>query len=359
MLPDEEGFLYPHINKDKCTNCGLCEKCCPIQKRCNAKNEKNYLNLYALRHQNDDILMQSSSGGAFSVIAEYVLLRGGTVVGATYDSDMQVTHSFAKTYDEVVKMRGSKYSQSNLIGVYKHCKEILRTEKDKPLLFSGTPCQVHGLKSYLIHEYENLITMDVVCHSVPSPKVFADYIEYVNNSFQDKLVDLQMRYKHSGGWSHHYAYRYAFASGKHCVDPTGIFNWGKVYFSHVINRPSCDVCPYTNYNRVSDITVADFWDDSQLRPDIYSRKGTSLFIVNTQKGMSILESMKSNVQVWEITEEESMQHCLSNPTEPNVERKYFWKCYKKHGLKYAVEKYCTPSFPNRLRRKLRKVLGLV
>ena len=197
MLPDEEGFLYPSVDMDKCIQCGLCEKVCPIVKRKNTIRENSYLDLFALRIRNHDVLMKSSSGGAFSAIAEYVISQGGIVVGATYNEKMQVIHSFADNFDEYEKMRGSKYSQSNIIGVFKRCKEILSSEKTKNrlLLFSGTPCQIHGLKSFLIHDYKNLITVDIVCHSIPSPMVFEDYIKFVNNHFKDRLTNLQMRYK--------------------------------------------------------------------------------------------------------------------------------------------------------------------
>lgn len=361
MLADEEGFLYPSVNMDKCTQCGLCERVCPIANRKDTKREKSYLDLFALRIRNHDILMKSSSGGAFSAIAEYVISQGGIVVGATYNAKMQVVHSFASNYDEYAKMRGSKYSQSNLIGVFKRCKEILCSEqtKDKLLLFSGTPCQIHGLKRFLIRDFKNLITVDIVCHSIPSPQVFSDYIKYVNNFFNDHLTNIQMRYKQKRGWSQKYSYRYVFESGKSYVDPEGLFNWGIIYFSHVINRPSCEICPYTNLDRVGDFSIADFWDENKLRSDIYSKEGTSLFIINSQKGQDLFKHITANVKVWEISEQEAMQPCLMRPTPSYIERKYFWKCYKKHGLEHAVKLYCIPSLRKKVRRKLRKLLGLV
>ncbi len=361
MLPDEEGFLYPSVDMDKCTQCGLCERVCPIAKRKETERKKSYLDLFALRILNHDILMESSSGGAFSAIAEYVISQGGTVVGATYNDEMQVVHTFADNSVEYAKMRGSKYSQSNLVGVFKRCKEILCSEqtKDKLLLFSGSPCQIHGLKSFLVRDYENLITVDFVCHSIPSPQVFADYVKYVNRHFDDRLTNLQMRYKQKNGWSQRYSYRYAFASGNSCVDPEGVFNWGTVYFSHVINRPSCEVCPYANLDRVGDFSIADFWDVNKLRPDIYSKEGTSLFMVNTPKGQELFKHIKGDVEVWKISELEAMQPCLMGPTPHYIEREYFWKCYHKHGLEYAVKLYCLPSLRKRIRRKIRKLLGLI
>lgn len=361
MLPDEEGFFYPYVDMDKCIQCGLCEKVCPIVKRKNTIRENSYLDLFALRIRNHDVLMKSSSGGAFSAIAEYVISQGGIVVGATYNEKMQVVHSFADNYDEYEKMRGSKYSQSNIIGVFKRCKEILSSEKTKNrlLLFSGTPCQIHGLKSFLIHDYKNLITVDIVCHSIPSPMVFEDYIKFVNNHFNDRLTNLQMRYKQKNGWSQQYSYRYVFESGMSYVDPEGLFNWGTIYFSHVINRPSCEACPYTNLDRVGDFSIADFWDENKLRPDIYSKEGTSLFIINTQKGQELFKHITDKINVWRISEREAMQPCLMRPTPSYIERKYFWKCYKKYGLEKAVKLYCVPSLRKKIRRKIRMILRLV
>lgn len=337
---DEEGFLYPVINKDKCVNCGLCDKVCPVKQRkldsnvCSINTVKEY---FALRHKNKETLFKSSSGGAFSLIAEYVLEKGGIVCGVEYSSDGIVRHAFAENVNELEKFRGSKYTQSDIRGIFRSIKKFLKA--DRLVLFSGTPCQVDGLKRYLMKDYLKLITVDLVCHSIPSPLIYNEYTEYASKILGRKVVGIDMRYKRTYGWSHRFSYRFHFENGRSTVDPFWIVNWGKLFFSELINRPSCGECQYTNLNRPGDFTIADFWDDSHKRPDIYSRDGTSLFLVNTVKGQNIFAELKGVVDCWEITKEEALQPCLVQPTVQNPKRKEFWEYYYKKGFRKTYKKY--------------------
>ena len=358
MTEDKEGFLYPVADCDLCNNCGLCEKVCPITKRKNKKESNKYKELYAVRHKDEDVLLNSSSGGAFSALADWFIQNDGVVYGAVYNEKMQVVHSRATTTNEYSEMRGSKYSQSDLQGTFLKCKEDLK--EGKLVLFTGTPCQIAGLKSFLMRPYENLITVDLVCHAVPSPRVFADYVDSVNKKFKDTLKSINMRYKKSCGWSHSYSFCYSFCSGKEMVDPIGFSNWGRYFFSGCIDRPSCHQCLFTNFDREGDFTIADFWDDLMLRPDIKSSKGTSLFMINTEKGSMLFPKIKS-LRSWKISEYESLQRCLIKPSDASPRREEFWNCYLENGYEETMRKF----FPVRLRqiisqkikKTLKKILG--
>lgn len=337
---DEEGFFYPVTSKDRCVQCGFCDKVCPIRER---KSDfqtgkiMSVIDYYALRHKNKETLANSSSGGAFSLIAEYVLQKRGVVCGVEYSSDGIVRHAFAESQNELERFRGSKYAQSDIRGIFRDIKNFLKA--DRYVLFSGTPCQVDGLKRYLMKDYTKLITVDLVCHSIPSPLIYKEYTEYASKILGHKVVGINMRYKRTYGWSHRYSYRFHFENGKRTVNPLWIVNWGALFFSEMINRPSCSECQYANLNRPGDFTIADFWDDSHKRPDIYSKEGTSLFLVNTNKAQSIFANIKGKADYWKITKEEALQPCLMHPTKQHPEREEFWNFYHKRGFRKTYKKY--------------------
>lgn len=353
---DEEGFLYPVINKDNCVNCGLCDKVCPLKRRLSDPQTSSIVTVkeyYALRHKNKDILDNSSSGGAFSLIAEYVLKKKGVVCGVEYSSDGVVHHAFAENLKDLEKFRGSKYAQSDIRGTFRDIKKFLKA--DRYVLFSGTPCQIDGLKKYLMKDYTKLITVDLVCHSIPSPLIYKEYTEYASRILGHRIVGIDMRYKRTYGWSHRYSYRFHLENGKSTIDPLWIVNWGKLFFSELINRPSCGECQYTNLNRPGDFTIADFWDDSHKRPDIYSKEGTSLFLVNTEKGQHIFDEFKNAADCWAITKEEALQPCLVHPTVQNPKRKDFWEYYHRKGFRKTYKKY----FAEKKIRTIKKIIKII
>lgn len=354
MISDKEGFTYPQIDKKLCINCGLCNTVCPLQKRKQSILSSNYIDIFALRLKDENNLKNSSSGGAFFALAQYIIENRGYVVGAVYNGEMEVVHTIASTITEVSKMRGSKYSQSNIRGIYAKVKQLLR--EGNYVLFTGTPCQTDGLKSYLRKDYEKLFTMDVVCHAVPSPLIFNEYVKFVNKKLNKSLVSIGMRDKERGGWSHRFSYRYVFSDGSVSIDNSQIHNWGKIYFSKLVDRPSCHKCMYSNYCRPSDITVADLWDDKCNRPDIYSKEGTSLFIINTEKGKALFDSIKRDVYYWRISKEDSWQPCLESPTVANKKRDFFWKYYHKNGFEKTYHKFFDDPFKLRIKRVIKGYL---
>lgn len=293
MSEDKEGFLYPVVDSVKCIDCGLCEKVCPVLHP--LKNEAEPL-VYAAINNDESIRMQSSSGGIFTLLAEYVIDRGGVVFGACFDRDWNVVHDYTETKEGLAKFRGSKYVQSNLGNSFSQVKTFLNSGRE--VLFSGTPCQVAGLKSYLRKPYSNLLAVDLVCHGVPSPEVWRKYLqetvcrEYgikknksaVNQC--DYISDISFRSKDKG-WKK-YNIKIIFRNGKFEMMPYFENPYMNVFLSDLSLRPSCYACPAKLYNLQSDITLADFWGVNKIVPYIDDDKGCGLLLVHNKEMMNFL-----------------------------------------------------------------------
>lgn len=334
---DAEGFKYPIIKENKCTHCGLCEMVCPILYRKNKSINPTQKAYFAARHKDAITLQNSSSGGVFIAIAEYVIKQRGVVCGVEYDENGEVRHGFSETMEGIKRFMGSKYVQSEIEGIYNQIKMYLKS--NRLVLFTGSPCQVEGLNLFLRRPYTNLLTIDLVCHAVPSPLLYKQYIRLCSKRLGQKIISIDMRYKKTYGWSHRFSYCFHFENGHRTVDPIQVVNWGRLFFSQMINRPSCHSCRYSNLDRPGDFTIADFWDDKKSRPDLYSREGTSLLMVNTNMGISLVDKLCSSINLWEITKDEAMQPCLIRPTSPNLKRQEFWKFYSLNGFDATYNKY--------------------
>lgn len=352
MSEDKEGFLYPIVNNNLCKRCGLCVSVCPIKKRSiSADIRPSQIAYKAIRIKNDSLLERSSSGGAFIAIASYIIYKGGVVCGAKYTDDSVVIHSFAYTMEDIYDFMGSKYSQSDIRGIYEQIKKLLQS--GRIVLFSGTPCQTHGLTLFLKKKYENLVTVDLVCHAVPSPKIFREYINFCSQILGKRIKSVDMRSKIPYGWSHNFTYCFNLESGEKITEPEGIERWGRLFFSKLIDRPSCHQCRYANLNRIGDLTIADFWDDDNKRPDIKSNKGTSLCLINSRKGLDIIENIKDSIQTWDITMDESIQPCLLYPTSAHKLRDRFWIDYEQKGFGFVYKKYFTDSLYFKLKQQIK------
>ena len=355
FIQDSEGFNYPHVDVDKCVECGLCEKTCPIiQRKSIDKTVANPLQYKAVRIKDKKILSESSSGGAFSILADIIFDLNGCVCGVEYSEEGLPHHIIIDSKAELYKLRGSKYVQSNILGIFPAIKQ--RLLKGQYVLFSGTSCQVDGLKKYLRKDYANLLTVDLVCHSIPSPLIYKEYLTYCSKKLKKEIVSIDMRYKKTYGWSHRYSYRYCFKDGKSVIDSPFVVNWGRLFFSEMINRPSCGDCQYANLNRVSDFTIADFWDDDKKRTDIYSKEGTSLLLVNTEKGINALRNCQNNFYSWNITKEEALQPSLCHTTKPSDKRDEFWNFYYKNGFANSYNRYFADTKYVILKKIIKKII---
>jgi coenzyme F420-reducing hydrogenase beta subunit len=349
MSADEEGFWYPKVNEDNCINCGLCEKVCP---EINIyKNDKAYDKpaCHAAWNNDKGIRQDSSSGGVFTSIAEWILSKDGVVFGALYDSNFNVRHKETHTIKGLSELRGSKYVQSDINDTYKSAKKYLDT--GKIVLFTGTPCQIAGLYSFLQKEYALLYTCDIVCHGVPSPIVFQKYKENLENKYDSNIKKIAFRDK-KNGWKKYFV-SIQFDNDKEHSESAANNVYMKGFLRDYYLRPSCYKCSYSKSTRVSDITLGDYWGIASKYPDLDDDKGTSLLLVNTDKGKSMLEACKNKI----FTQECDLDHAINgNPSivssvkVPNS-RKNFFKDLHGREFNYVSKKYMSP--PSWVKRILR------
>lgn len=332
MKPDALGFLYPKVDETKCVECGLCEKVCAF----NDKYDKslNLLNpdIYAARHKDMDEIMKSRSGAVFVAISDYILEQGGVVYGAGYKDHFRVAHKRATTKEQRDEFRGSKYVQSDLTGVFRMVRQDLKD--GLTVLFSGTPCQTSGLNSYIGKKLrENLLLVDIVCHGVPGPYIWRDYLAYLEKKKGDTIVMVNFRDKESFGWKAHRE-TFIFKNGG------GKMNFTYVFYQHIMFRHSCGKCHFCNTTRPSDITIADFWGWEKTDPTFnQDDKGCSLVLVNTPKGRELFEAVKDKLYTKPAELEHCLQPNLQHPSVIHPKRMDFEKEYIKYGFKYVMFKY--------------------
>lgn len=334
MIEDGEGFRYPKVDKTKCINCGLCKKVCPIL---NKKEKKNEPKAYACINKNEEIRKNSSSGGIFSLIAETILDMGGVVFGAQFDSELNVVHSYTENKEELHRYRGSKYVQSIVGDSYKKVKEYL--EKGKYVFFTGTPCQVEGLYVFLQKDYNKLYTQDIICHGVPSPKVWHKYKDALEKEHKSKIKTMNFRDK-SNSWKS-YCLNYEFENNDFYKEINLKSNYMIAFLKDLSIRESCYICKFKSKNRKSDITLADFWGIQNLNPDMDDDKGTSLVMVNSQKGITLFEKIKENIIYKETNFEEAIKYNPSMTCSPQIpeSREFFFKDLDTMNFDELVDKY--------------------
>lgn len=334
MISDEEGFLYPEINKLKCINCNACVQVCTFKNGCIKR--KQPVEIWAVQHKDKNVRIVSSSGGVFTSMYRSIIEHDGIVYGARFDSNFMVEHARATTERECEAFRGAKYVQSNMCpgGILK--KVELDLKQGKIVLFSGTPCQVAGLKSYLKDDSpNNLITCDIICHGVPSPVIWKQYLDLIKKKSQIKNIHFRNK---ENGWHNSRLYINkmdgTFIAQSHAENP-----YSNLYFSHYILRESCTVCPYASFERVGDITIGDFWGIENSIPDLDDDLGTSIVMVNSDKGKKLLEDIWDTLNVRATDREHCMQPNLIMPSGLPLSREKFWMRYHNKGLKTVMKYY--------------------
>ncbi len=291
MEENKEGFLYPIIDEKKCINCGLCTQVCPI-KNVNFKNKKQKY-VYAIA-ASDEIRKNSSSGGIFSIIANNILENNGYVCGAAFSEDFtKVQHIIIDKKEDLYKLQTSKYLQSEINECYKKIEKLLK--ENHLVLFSGTPCQVEGLNKYLNKEYSNLLTIDILCHGVPSPKIWQEYLKH---NFENKKIQyVNFRCK-DNGWALSSNLKIEFSNNTIFKEHSDINKYYRAFLSNLILRKSCYKCEYTTTQRVSDITLGDFWGINKFDKKINDNKGLSICLLNTHKANIIFQKIKSEFKIY-------------------------------------------------------------
>ncbi|MEL1134484.1 Coenzyme F420 hydrogenase/dehydrogenase, beta subunit C-terminal domain [Desulfitobacterium sp. THU1] len=355
MKPDQEGFLYPHIDYGLCVECGLCQKVCAFQNGYETLDNFSEPEVYAIKHKTEEIRAVSTSGGMFTALTDEILAWGGVVYGVGYDDNMVVYHQRAEDADQRNTLRGSKYVQSEMRQTFSALKKDLRA--GRRVLFTGTPCQVAGLRDYLYQsgaDISNLILCDIVCHGTPSPLIFAEYLKVCEAKRGKKIVNHFCRSKVEG-WHAHVEMN-VFSDGQEDYKSFLSQLYKKIFQSHIAYRPACHNCKYTNLRRPSDITIADFWGVDQTLPEVDDNKGVSLVLINSGKGKKIFEKICSRVLYIRSNAAACLQPNLEKPTQPSPKRDEFWQNYKTYGFAYVIKKYFGYGVKGDIRRLISKIL---
>ena len=351
LMPDEEGFLYPVVDKKKCTNCGLCEKICPIINK--QKDDMILPQCYACYNIDDEILLDSSSGGVFHLLAESVINNGGIVYGAKFESAYKVVHARITTVEEMAELRKSKYLQSEIRDVYTQVKQDL--QDGKTVLFSGTECQIAGLKKYLVVEYDNLYTQGIICHGVPSQYVWEKYLR--ENKIGSNAI-VNFRHK-SNGWENYSVFvqdENIQINTDHSKDC-----YIKSFLSDCNIRPSCYDCKFKTITRYADITLADFWGVSQKHNDMNTGKGTSAVMIHSEKGKNLFDNIANNLVIKPVLYDDILKNNTAGllSAKPHKNRNKFFNQIKAKPLKSLVKKYIEPSLLRKLLTNGKKVLNKI
>ena len=326
MVEDERGFLKPQINKNKCTNCGLCEKICPAlhYESVNASLPK----VCAFINKNEKTRFKSASGGVFPAFANYALKNNGIVFGAIYDSDMKVCHTKGESREEISKMQSSKYVQSDTKYTYQEAKNAL--DNGKFVLYTGTPCQIAGLNSYLGKDYEKLLTIEVICHGVPSRKVFEMYKKEFMQQHNDdgKILDINMRDKEQGWDITQRAISVTTTTSEYSFNPADD-SFRQAFLANLSINDPCVNCKFNKLPRVADVTMGDFWGVDDFDKSLNDGKGTSIVLINSPKGEKYFDKIVEHEQplIKDVPIEVAVRQNANiiRSSKPHHKRKQFFK----------------------------------
>lgn len=358
MNEDKKGFLYPTIDQSKCINCGLCKRICPVLNK--SKEIKKDVIAYASYNKNFNERINSSSGGIFVLLAKEIINRNGVVFGAAFDKQFEVVHSFIDKADKIDSFMGSKYTQSTIGDTYKKAKEFL--DNDRYVLFSGTPCQIEGLFSYLRKDYDKLYTQDIICHGVASPKAWRKYLLFQKNRNGSKILNIQFRNKDKG-WS--LFGMKIFFSDKVYSKSLNKDMYLQTFLKNICLRDSCYNCSFKNKYRKSDITLADYWGVKRIHPNMDDDRGTSLVLLNTSKGVELFDSIESKTISCKTNLEDALKfnpalkisakHCINEELYcENIDKMTFDELYKEFVPKENFIECCFSNFKRIIKRIIKK-----
>lgn len=333
------GFLYPEIDKSRCLDCGLCKKVCPYDCVDDMLEISTEQEVYAARSKREDIRNQSTSGGVFTELATPILNNGGVIFGVVLSKEFEVFHKSADCIDQLAEMRGSKYVQSRINNVFYEAKTFL--ESGTKVLFSGTPCQIAALKTYLGKKYEELVTVDFICHGVLAPRVAAYHIKSLEKKYRSKAISVKFRDK-SQGWKKSMAFSIEFQNGEIYYGRGKKDRFFNMFLSNYDLRECCYACPFTSPERVGDITMGDFWGIDKSKPHLFDDKGHSVILINSLKGKKCFAESSQLLFFEKANIEDTSQAKLRHPTKPDVWRDYYLSSVKKWGLEYTVEMFAKP-----------------
>lgn len=349
MIKDSEGFLYPVVNENKCVHCNRCVESCAFSNekgKTEYNNYKDYPKVYAVKHVDNAIRMASRSGGAFTALTDSVLDMGGVVYGCILDENFHAIHIRAVNKKDRDLMRGSKYVQSDLKDTFSLVKQDIAN--GKKVLFSGTPCQIAALRNFLKNNYDLLYCIDIVCHGVPSPRVWNDYLRWRENEY-GQCKHASFRDKEHYGWDSHVE-TLAFGNKSYSFK-----DYATLFHQKNILRPSCFTCPYRSLIRAGDISLADFWMIDKILPSFNDNKGVSQVFVNNMKGENLLEMSLSRLCCVQTDVNASIKPSVLRQLQKPRFRSFFWKVYNRHDFGYILKWYGENGIITRIERKRIKI----
>lgn len=358
---NKDGFNYPKIDKSKCIECSLCENVCPV---INKKQTNSKTRAYAVKNKNEKVRLESTSGGFFSLLADYVLENDGYVAGAAYDENFVVKHIIINDSSDLYRLRGAKYSQSELGNIFFSIKKLL--EEGKMVLFSGTPCQCEGLKVFLKKDYKNLITADLICHGVPSPEVWQKYIDYrsdkENGGIRPKKIN--MRCKDSGWSNYGYSTEFVYENGKRTLVLNSRDLFMKAFVGNICLRESCSDCKAKGINRVTDFTLGDYWGIWNQYPEFDDNRGTSAVFVHSDKGEELLNNLNGQLEMIKTDVENVYKENISfiESSKSHPDRNEFLEQVTADNFEELIKKYfpvkeSRTNMITRIKRRLKRVIS--
>lgn len=329
---EKNSFEYPEIDQKKCINCNLCEKSCPVLKKQKSNSLKE---CYAVKHTDEKIRIHSTSGGAFSILAEEIINNGGYVCGCTLDDNFNSIHIIINKLEDIQLLKGSKYIQSDIGLIYREIKKLLN--KSIKVLFVGSPCQISGLKTFLGKEYEELLCVDFICHGILSQSYFNQYREFLQNKYNSKVDKISFRNK-KHGW-HCSSFTAEFKNGDVYDNPITVDPYMKTLLNNFFVKDSCQNCQFRNFTSGSDITLGDFWGIEVIDKNFDDNKGVSAVIINSLKGKKYFDNVileKKNVRYESIL---TYNMSLEFSSKANLYRDEFINLYEKYGFEYVYNKF--------------------
>lgn len=353
MKKDKKGFLYPEIDYDLCIQCDLCEKVCDFRNR--ERDVNNISKIYYYQSNDEKILNSSTSGGAFSALSDILLNKEGYVAGAVLDRNLNAIQILTNDSSDRNRMKGSKYIQSDTCNTYKETKRLLKNKHY--VVYTGTPCQIGGLKSYLeldkTIDMSYLYTIDFICHGTPSPKIFKDHISYLEKKYGYEAVDYKFRDK-KYGWCHTETIQFKNGKNKSSI---AVQQLKEIFYKNLNLRECCYNCAYANKHRPSDITIADFWGVDKLL-EKYDYKGTSMIICNNKRAIDLVNMIEQGI-CFEVSDVELKQGGLNKPAIPEDDVEVFWHDYFSNDYNFLIEKYAKLSKKMIIRIKLKQFIHII
>ncbi|WP_370860497.1 Coenzyme F420 hydrogenase/dehydrogenase, beta subunit C-terminal domain [Parabacteroides faecis] len=334
MVEDAEGFKFPKVDVATCVNCGLCEKVCPML---HPESERSVRRVIGAKHQDVVVRKACSSGGVFSLLAEVFIVEGGVVVGCAMDKNLHAVHIICETLEDIIRLRSSKYVQSNVEGIFPQVrKQLLDGRK---VLFSGTPCQVAGLRKFLIKPFDNLYCVDVLCHGVPSPKLFKEYKEMMEQLYGSHALFISFRSKRKE-WKRLYINLH-FDNGKEYFKNATFDPYMQLFLSNKSQRNACFHCPFTTTNRQGDLSLGDFWGIGRDFPDLDDDKGISMILINSDKGKEMYSKIMHQIISFESNLDQAIygNKVLVENILGEMQRNRYYATYVTEGLQVSFNKH--------------------